>query len=157
MTWKPHVTVAAIVQRGTRFLLVEEEVNGQLVLNQPAGHVEDGESLTTAVVRETLEETAWDFAPEAVVGLYLWKEPTQGDSFLRTAFSGRCEQHHADRTLDTGVRRALWLTREEIVAQSGRLRSPLVLLCVDDYLRGRRFPLNLVQHLNNPPPLSGTS
>ena len=146
--WKPHVTVAAVVERDGRFLLVEELIDGRLILNQPAGHLDEDESLFAAVVREAREETAWEFEPEALIGLYLWKEPTGQKSFLRAAFAGRCLRHHPEQALDVGVQRALWLSREEMAAESSRLRSPLVLLCVDDFLRGRRYPLELLRHLD---------
>jgi 8-oxo-dGTP pyrophosphatase MutT (NUDIX family) len=150
MVWKPHATVAAIAEQEGRFLMVEESVEGKLVLNQPAGHIEDGESPLAAVVREALEETAWEFRPDAIVGTYLWREPMQGESYFRLAFAGRCLRHHPHRILDTGVIRSLWLTRDEIVAETARLRSPLVLLCVDDYLRGRRFPVDMLRHVVAP-------
>lgn len=146
--WKPHVTVAAVAERDGRFLLVEELIEGQLVLNQPAGHLDENESLLAAVTRETLEETAWEFEPESLIGLYLWKEPTGGKTFLRAAFAGRCLRHHPGQPLDTGVQRAIWLSRPEIAALQDRLRSPLVLMCIDDYLSGKRFPLDMLRYLN---------
>lgn len=145
--WKPHVTVAAVTEREGRFLLVEELIEGKLVLNQPAGHLDENESLVTAVVRETREETAWDFEVDALVGLYLWKVPTGQKTFLRAAFAGHCRQHYPDQLLDTGIQRAVWMTRAEIAAADEKLRSPLVLLCIDDYLRGYRFPLDLIHYL----------
>jgi ADP-ribose pyrophosphatase YjhB (NUDIX family) len=149
--WRPHVTVAAVAERDGRFLLVEELIDGRLLYNQPAGHLDENESLLTAVVREAREETAWEFEPEALIGLYLWKEPTGAKTFLRAAFAGRCLHHHPQQPLDTGVQRALWLTRDEIAALRERLRSPLVLCCVDDYLRGCRYPLAMLQHLAGDP------
>jgi 8-oxo-dGTP pyrophosphatase MutT (NUDIX family) len=148
--WRPYVTVAAIAERDGRFLLVEELIDGRLLLNQPAGHLDENESLLAAVAREAREETAWEFEPEALVGLYLWKEPAEHKTFLRAAFTGRCLRHHPDQPLDTGVQRALWLSRDEVAAAQGRLRSPLVLRCIDDYVRGQRFPLALLQHLTGP-------
>ena len=147
MPWKPHVTVAAIAEDDGRFLLVEEQVDGRVVLNQPAGHLEDGESPVTAVMREALEETAWDFDPQSVVGIYLWREPFSGESFLRIAFAGVTPRHHPQRQLDTGILRAVWLTPDEIAARAADLRSPLVMRCIDDFRLGRRFPINLVQHV----------
>ncbi len=146
--WKPHVTVAAVIERDGRFLLVEELIEERLVLNQPAGHLDENESLVVAVARETLEETAWEFKPESLIGLYLWKEPAGGQTFLRAAFAGCCLQHHPERPLDTGVQRALWMDRAEIASTQERLRSPLVLMCIDDYLSGKRFPLDLIRYLN---------
>jgi len=147
MTLKPDVTVAAIVQREDRFLLVEERAARRLVLNQPAGHLEAGESLIEAVVREALEETAWRFSPEALTGIYLWKNPANGRAFLRVAFAGRVDEFCADRPLDQGILRTLWLTRSELAECQERHRSPLVLRCVDDFLGGRRFPLDVLAQL----------
>jgi ADP-ribose pyrophosphatase YjhB (NUDIX family) len=147
VVWKPHVTVAAVGEREGRFLMVEESVNGHLVLNQPAGHLDDGESLQSAVIREAHEETAWEFEAQSLLGLYLWKSPGDGDSFLRAAFAGRWRRALAARPPDPGIQRVLWLTREEIAAAGAGLRSPLVLRCVDDYLGGRRYPLDLLQQI----------
>jgi 8-oxo-dGTP pyrophosphatase MutT (NUDIX family) len=142
MTWRPDLTVAAIVQRRDTFLVVEERIQHQVVFNQPAGHVEDGESLLDAVVRETLEETAWQFQPRHFVGLYLWRNPANGRSTLRLAISGDVTDHQSARRLDRGVIAAHWMTRDALLAQSARLRSPLVLRCLDDYLAGRRYDLD---------------
>src|SRR6266850_2542444 len=144
MTLKPDVTVAAIVQRDQRFLLVEERAARRVVLNQPAGHLEDRETLIEAVVREALEETAWQFVPQALTGIYLWKNPANGRAFLRIAFAGVVEGFRADRPLDRGILRTLWLTREELSQNLPRHRSPLVMRCVDDFLAGRRFPLEVL-------------
>lgn len=151
MVWKPDVTVAAIIERDDRFLMIEEHVGGSVVINQPAGHLEANESLIDAVVREALEETAWSFQPDAVTGIYLWQHPERRISFLRVAFCGRALEHHRDRKLDHGIRRTLWLSREELKRQEHRLRSPMVMQCVDDYLAGRRYPLASLRHLENPP------
>lgn len=146
MTWKPDVTVAAVIENEGRFLLVEERIGGRLVFNQPAGHLEANESLTDAVVRETLEETAWHFEPAALVGIYLWQQPDKTRSFLRVTFCGRATRHDPQRSLDRGIRHALWLTREQLLEHAARLRSPMVLRCIDDYLHGARFDLNLLKH-----------
>lgn len=151
MVWKPDVTVAAVAERDGRFLLVEERASGRVVLNQPAGHLEDGESLLEAVVRETLEETAWDFQPTAVVGVYLWRPAQQGRSFLRITFSGELLAHDPSRRLDRGIIRTRWLSRDELLAPGARLRSPLVLQCVNDYLAGVSHPLSLVNYLATEP------
>lgn len=147
MTWRPDVTVAAVVARGGRFLLIEESINGTLQLNQPAGHVEEGETLLEAVVRETLEESAWHFVPQHLLGVYQWRSPA-GRSFLRFAFTGTVKDHDATRPLDLGIVRTLWLRRGELVARAPQLRSPLVLRCVDDFLRGIRLPLDSVACLD---------
>ena len=147
MGWNPEVTVAAIVELDGRFLMVEERIAGRLVLNQPAGHLENGESLLEAVVRETREETAWRFRPESLVGTYLWRNPDDGRSFLRLAFCGMVDDHLAQQPLDTGIVRTLWITHEQLLAQSSRLRSPLVLRCLQDFLLGKRQPLDSVAHL----------
>jgi 8-oxo-dGTP pyrophosphatase MutT (NUDIX family) len=146
MIWKPHVTVSAVCERDGRFLVVEERVQGALVINNPAGHLEDDESLVEAVLRETREETGWQFAPEAVTGLYLWKSPASSKTFLRVNFFGHAMHHDPDQVLDRGIVRALWMGRDELAA-SGRLRSPLVLRCVDDYLAGKHYPLDVLTHL----------
>jgi 8-oxo-dGTP pyrophosphatase MutT (NUDIX family) len=144
MRWNPDVTVAAVVERDGRYLMVEERIAGRLVLNQPAGHLEKGETLVEAVIRETREETAWRLAPEALVGTYLWHNQDNDRSFLRFAFCGSVDDHRADQKLDTGIVRAVWLSHEQLLAQPGRLRSPLVLRCLEDYLRGVRRPLDSV-------------
>ncbi|MBC7162131.1 MAG: NUDIX hydrolase [Immundisolibacter sp.] len=146
MIWTPRVTVAAIVERDGRFLLVEELAEGRLVLNQPAGHLEHGESLIDACRRETLEETGWKVEPESVVGLYRRVEPTSGITTLRVCFSARPVEHYPDQPLDTGIERAVWLDREALAACADRHRTELVLRCLDDYLAGARHPLALLAH-----------
>ncbi|MBK1689955.1 NUDIX hydrolase [Rubrivivax gelatinosus] len=144
--WTPFVTVAAVVEHEGRYLLVEEQTPDGLRLNNPAGHLECGESPLEAVVRETLEETTRAFTPEALLGLYLSRFVRPGDdrTYLRIAYAGRVGEPLPGRTLDTGIVRTLWLTAEEIRAQATRLRSPLALQCVEDHLAGRRLPLESV-------------
>ena len=144
MQSNPEVTVAAIVIRDGGFLLVEERIAGRLVLNQPAGHLEDRETLIEAAVRETREETAWRFHPEALVGTYLWRNPLNGRSFLRFAFCGAVDDHRAQQPLDHGIQRTLWVTHEQLLVQGPRLRSPMVLRCLQDYRLGKRQPLDTV-------------
>ena len=144
MTWKPHATVAAIIERDNKFLMVEELIRGERLFNQPAGHLDPDESLLDAAIRETREETAWNFTPEAITGIYRWKHPVSGKTFLRVAFCGPCDDHQAEQTLDDGIIHAVWMTRDEIVAQKNHLRSPMVIDCIDDYLAGKRFPLDLL-------------
>ncbi len=140
-----HVTVAAVTERDGRFLLVEETVGGRLVINQPAGHLEARESLIDAVVRETLEETGWDFCPQALLGIYHY-EAANGICYLRFAFTGAVTTHHPERPLDTGICRALWLTRAELTARSADHRGPQVLRAVCDYEQGRRYPLTALAY-----------
>jgi len=146
--WKPNVTVAAIVEREGRFLLVEEKTDDGLMLNQPAGHLEANESLVECAARESLEETAYEFTPEYLVGVYRWQHPDRNLTYLRFAFAGRLGKHHPERALDTGIVRALWLTAAEVRASRGRHRSPLVVRCMEDYQRGARAPLDLLVHLD---------
>ena len=148
--WRPRVTVATVVADRGRFLLVEEDIRGELVLNQPAGHLEPDESLLDAAVRETLEETGWDVELTNFVGAYQWNTPDGSAEYLRFTFAARPVRHDAQRELDEGIRRSLWLTREEIVAQHERHRSPMVLGNIDDWLAGRRFPLDIVKSLLSP-------
>lgn len=145
-TWKPNVTVAAVIEQDGRFLLVEEHTSEGLRLNQPAGHLECGESLVEASVREALEETAHRFVPECLVGVYQWPRP-QGDlTYLRFAFGGRVDGVEAGRCLDDGIVRALWMSADELRACPQRHRSPLVLQCVEDWLVGQRHALDLIRH-----------
>jgi 8-oxo-dGTP pyrophosphatase MutT (NUDIX family) len=150
MTWRPDLTVAAIVQQDDRFLVVEERIKGRLVLNQPAGHVEDGESIIDAVIRETLEETAWRFAPRHLLGCYLWRNAA-GRTTLRVAIAGDVTGHDPDRPLDRGIVAAHWMDRAALVADAARLRSPLVLRCFDDHLAGQRHDLSVLAHLDDLP------
>ena len=147
MIWAPHVTVAAIAERDKRFLMVEEMVDGSVVINQPAGHLEPGESLIEAVRRESLEETGWIFEPSALVGIHLWKPSETSETFLRVSFTGHCTDHDPDRELDTGIMNAAWFSRDELVRRSAALRSPLVLEGIDDYLAGIRYPLTLLKSM----------
>lgn len=128
--------------------MVEERIARRLVFNQPAGHVERGETLVQAVARETREETAWRFTSEAFLGAYLWKHPGTGRASLRFAFIGRVTDHDALQPLDHGILRTHWLTRGQLLDYQSRLRSPLVLRCIDDYLAGLRQPLQAVGHLD---------
>ena len=144
---RPVVTVATIVARDGAFLLVEERTRAGVRLNQPAGHLEAGETLVEAALRETLEETGYRVAPTALVGIYRWQAPETGATFLRFAFAGEILAHEADRALDVGILRALWLPYDELVARSAMHRSPLVLRCVDDYRAGARRPLDFITEM----------
>ena len=145
--WKPSVTVAAIIEHEGSFLLVEEETSDGIRFNQPAGHLDPGESLTDAVSRETLEETAFDFTPESLIGVYLsrYLSSRTGEevTYLRFAFAGKLGAKQ-DRPLDEGILRTVWMNRDELVASQEKHRSPLVMQCVDDYLQGKRSPLSLL-------------
>lgn len=147
MTWRPDLTVAAVVQRENRFLIVEEHIQGQLVFNQPAGHVEDGESIIAAVVRETLEETGWHMVPTHLLGLYLWRNPANGASILRVAITGEVASHDPSRRLDDGIVAAHWMSHAALLARRASLRSPLVMRCIDDFIAGRRHDLAALNYL----------
>jgi len=146
MNQRVSVTVAAMAEREGRFLVVEEETDEGVRLNQPAGHLEPEESLIEAVVRETLEETAYGFVPRSLLGVYRWCHPAKGISYVRFAFVGEVTGPETGRALDAGILRALWLTPAELSAQAARHRSPLVQRCIQDYLAERRFPLDLLIH-----------
>ena len=148
MIWKPNVTVAAVVERDGRFLLVEEQTERGLLFNQPAGHLEADESIVAAVARETLEETAWEFSPQHLVGVYRWRPSGSDVTYLRFAFSGLLGTHHADRALDEGIVRTVWLSPDEIRNGRDRHRSPLVVRCMEDHLAGIRAPLDLLVDYN---------
>ena len=144
----PEVTVAAITETDGRFLVVEEFINQRLVFNQPAGHVERGESLLTAVIREVREETAWRFEPESLIGVYLWRSPESGVTTMRFAFSGTVDDHQATQPLDQGIVGTHWLSPADLQEREQRLRSPLVMRCIEDYLKGKRQPIASVAHLD---------
>jgi phosphatase NudJ len=146
--WKPSVTVAAVIEKDGRFLLVEEETAEGLKLNNPAGHLDPGESPVEGCAREALEESAYQFTPTALLGVYLGRSArnSRGEdtTYLRLAFCGELGAHDPDRALDTGIVRTLWLTAQELRASAARHRSPLVLKCVEDYLAGTRYPLSVI-------------
>ena len=150
--WQPDVTVACVVVRDGRLLVVEEQVRGRVVLNQPAGHLEPDESLLDAARRETLEETGWHIELTAFIGAYQWKAPDAGADdpgrhYLRMAFAATPVRHEPERKLDEGILRALWLSPDELSSESARHRSPLVWRVVEDFLSGRRFPLHCLTQL----------
>lgn len=148
MARTPDITVAAVTETDGRFLVVEERINRRLVFNQPAGHVEQGETLLKAVVREVREETAWGFQPQALLGVYLWRNPASGRSTMRFAFTGTVTDHDAAQPLDRGIVSTHWLSREDLRQREPRLRSPLVLRCIEDYLGGVRLGLDGVAELD---------
>lgn len=144
MTWAPHVTVATIVERDGRFLMVYEEADGKRVYNQPAGHLDPHETLQEAAVRETLEETAWHVKLTGVVGVNLYEAPNNGVTYMRTTFIAEAIQEDTGRPLDTGIIEAVWLTYEDILERRAQLRSPMTLQIIDEYRAGRRFPMTVV-------------
>jgi 8-oxo-dGTP pyrophosphatase MutT (NUDIX family) len=151
MTFRPDVTVAALVYEHGRFLLVEERIEDRVRFNQPAGHLEAGETLLEAVVREALEETAWRFEPQFLLGVYQWRHPRSSLATLRFAFGGTVTDFDAQRPLDREIIATHWLTRAEVVTRGPQLRTPLVLRCIDDYLGGRRLPLEALAALEPSP------
>jgi len=144
--WKPNVTVAAVIERDGRFLLVEEETDDGLRFNQPAGHLECREALVDAVAREALEETGYRFVPRYLVGVYSWRKEEKDVTYLRFAFGGDLAGFDGGRPLDAGIVAARWLLPEEIRASADRHRSPLIVRCMDDWLAGKRYPLDLITH-----------
>ena len=151
---RTHLTVAALIEQNGKFLLVEEhDIDAATypddeitVLNQPAGHVEFNENIIDAAIRETLEETAWQFTPEFATGIYHWQHPNK-DIYIRHCFAGTVDQHNDKLALDEGIVRANWFTLDEVKKQAERHRSPLVLKCIEDYLAGQQFPLSMYQQL----------
>jgi 8-oxo-dGTP pyrophosphatase MutT (NUDIX family) len=143
--WKPNTTVAAIIERDGQFLMVEEYSDQGLLLNQPAGHLDQGETLVDAVTREAQEETAHHFTPTALVGIYKWRSEAADITYLRFAFAGEVGARNAEQTLDDGIARAVWMTPAEIEASRPRHRSPYVWTCIKDYMAGNRYPLALLR------------
>lgn len=147
MRWSPHITVAAVLEQNGRFLLVQEKIAGKSVINQPAGHLEDGETLLQATCREVLEETGWHYHPDSLIGIYHWKSPSDAQTFLRFCFTGDLREHEPQRVLDPVVEQVLWLDRQELQKRSAQMRSPLVQKCIDDYLSGTRIDLSILSHI----------
>ena len=150
MTWKPHVTVAAVIERDQHFLVVEEHTEQGRRFNQPAGHLEDGESLTEAVIREVLEETGWHFEPQDLIAVQLWRKTPEHPSFLRFCFSGRLINQDTDRSLDPDIIATHWLSRAELAEKTDSLRSPLVLKSIDEYLKYQPLPLSVLHTFLDP-------
>ena len=145
--WKPNTVVATIVEQDGRFLFVEEEADGRAVFNQPAGHLDPGETLLDAARRETLEESGWHVEPTGLVGIYLVEPPGSTITYQRFCFRARAIRHDPARKLDKEIIRAVWMTRDELIDERARHRSPLVLRCVDDYIAGHNYPLSLIHDL----------
>jgi len=147
MPWTPHVTVASILKQDNKYLFVLEGKNKSLVINQPAGHWEQGETLLEAAIRETLEETAWHFEPQALTGIYQWYHEPKKQTFLRFCFSGTLLKHDETRTLDPDIESAIWLSEDELRTRHAEHRSPLVQRCMDDYLSGIQHDLRIITSL----------
>ena len=148
MIWKPNVTVAAVLERDGKFLLVEENTDDGVRFNQPAGHLECREKLTDAVVREVLEETGHTFVPEALVGILQWRKEEKDITYLRFVFTGPVIAHDASRPLDEGIIAAHWLTLDEIRARQAQHRSPMVMRCFEDWCAGKRYPLEIITNFS---------
>lgn len=149
MSWTPHATVAVIVETDGQFLMVEEGRENARVFNQPAGHVEENESLLDAARREALEETGWRVEPTDFLGLYTWKAPANGVTYYRFCFVARAIEQ-VTTELDSDIVAAHWLSYEALQARADALRSPLVMRCIDDYRQGRRWPLEIIRELSVP-------
>ena len=145
--WKPNATVAAIIEQNGKFLLVEEETDRGNRYNQPAGHLEDGETLLQAVIRETMEESAYEFKPETLLGVYHWKHDHNDTTYLRFAFIGKVGMHYPMQALDTGIVQAVWMSIDEIRDKAGLMRSEQVLSSIEDYLAGKSYPLEVITNL----------
>ena len=145
--WKPNTTVAAIIERDNKFLLVEEITERGNRFNQPAGHLEDDETLIQAVIRETMEESAYEFTPEFLLGVYQWKHTLNDTTYLRFAFIGKAGVHYPMQELDEGIVQAVWMDIDEIRDKANLMRSPQVLTCIEDYLAGKRYPLEVITNL----------
>jgi len=145
MIWTPRTTVAAIIEQDQQFLMVEEVIDGIMKINQPAGHLESDESLIEAVIRETQEETAWQFQPTALTGIYRWIAPNN-ETYMRYCFTGKLIEHNNNQPLDDDIHQTIWLSHEQISARQNDCRSPLILDCLNDYLAGHRYPLTLLHN-----------
>ena len=148
MPWTPRTTVAAIAEQDGQFLFVLENINGKAVINQPAGHLEKDETLVRAVEREMLEETAWQFEPQGLVGIYKWRIPEDGPTYMRYCFYGKVLDHNPAQALDDGILEAVWLTPEQVSSGKYPLRSPMVMRCLNDYLAGCHYPLDLINEVD---------
>ena len=145
--WYPHLTVATIIENDGKFLMVKEISDGRIVINQPAGHLDKDETLLEAAVRETLEETGWHVSIIDLVGFYMHTSPHNKTTYFRALFVGEALSHDTERTLDEGILEASWLTIEQLKEHPEILRSPMVLQCIEDYLCGKRLPLDSISHL----------
>lgn len=144
MIWKPHVVAATVIERDNHYLCVEEDIDGRRVFNQPAGHLDPGESIVDAAVRETLEETAFTVRIDHLLGIYLAETESPGKTFVRFCFSATVLAHDPGRQLDKEIVRTHWLSHAEIVARQADLRSPLVVRAIEAYESGVRYPLSML-------------
>ena len=145
MRWSPHVTVAAVIMQDDRFLMVHENINGKSVINQPAGHLENNETLCQAVIRETMEETCWHFEPAFLLGVYQWSNQEQ-EMFIRYCFTGHITDKNPEQVRDPVIQDVVWHSQEEL-QNSAHLRSPLVLQCINDYYSGKRYNLDVLKSI----------
>lgn len=145
--FKPNTTVAAIIEQNGKFLLVEEHTDRGNRFNQPAGHLEDNETLIQAVIRETMEESAYEFTPTALLGVYQWKHSLNDTTYMRYAFIGNAGKHYPLQELDDGILQAVWMSLDEIRDKQNLLRSPQVLQCIEDFLSGKSYPLSVITNL----------
>ena len=144
MEWQPHVTVATVVEKNGKYLLVDERCNGELVFNQPAGHLDSGETLVEAAVRETFEETGWHVQLQGVVGVALYTSPHNQVTYHRTTFFATAVAQDSEQALDEGIEQAVWMSYDDILANRDRMRSHLVIKCIEQYQQGHRYPIDLV-------------
>ncbi len=144
MDWNPHVTVATVIEKDGKYLLVEELCNGQLVFNQPAGHLDPNETLEQAAIRETFEETGWHVELQGVVGVALYTSPHNQITYHRTTFYAKALEHDPEHPLDKGIQQAVWMSYEDMLASSDRMRSHLVIKCIEQFQQGHRYPIELV-------------
>jgi 8-oxo-dGTP pyrophosphatase MutT (NUDIX family) len=149
MDWYPHATVAVIVEKDGKFLLIEEHSSGEVVLNQPAGHIEEGETFVQAACRETLEESAWHVKPCYLIGFYVYRSGNNNITYHRACFYAEAIKHDAGRPLDDGIIQTVWMTRDEVALNKHKLRCPMVLQCIDDYIAGKQYPLELIHEYSN--------
>ena len=153
--WKPHVTVAAVIEDKGRFLMVEEETELGIVFNQPAGHLEKNEDLVSAMLRETLEETAWEVEPRSLIAVYRWPHPRLDITYLRFAFAARALKHYPERALDDGIISAHWMDLDTLRENRAQHRGPQVWQCINDYLHGEHLPLGCLKELHYPKKSNG--
>ena len=147
MSWVPHITVASIIKKNNEYLFVEEYINDKKVLNQPAGHLEEHETLEEGCIRETLEETAYDLEVDYLIGIYQERKKNSLDMWLRFCFKCNILEEHVDRSLDKNILRKLWLPKKELTSSNFLYRSDMVLKCIEDYEKGVKYPKEILKNL----------